>query len=115
MSPAPAGRSSSTAERTRPGADSGLSPGVEQPRDLGPVDDVPPGLEVCGTLVLILEVIGVLPHVDAEQRLVALHVRRVLIRRRVRGQAGAVPDEPRPAAAEALHTAVRDRRLQLRE
>ena len=36
--------------------------------DLGPVDDVPPCLEVGRALVLVLEVVGVLPDVDAEQR-----------------------------------------------
>src|SRR3954468_11626530 len=36
--------------------------------DLVPVDDVPPRLEVVGTLVLVLEVVGVLPDVVAQQR-----------------------------------------------
>src|SRR5947209_16506191 len=80
--------------------------------DLGPVDDVPPGLEVRRTLVLVLEVVGVLPDVDAEQRHVALHEGRVLVRRRVDREAGAVPGEPRPAAAEALDAAVVDRSLE---
>jgi len=48
----------------------------------------------------------VLPDVDAEERHVALEPGRVLVRRRVEGEAGTVPDEPRPAAPEALHAAV---------
>jgi hypothetical protein len=54
----------------------------------------------------------VLPDVDAEQRHVALHDRRVLVRRRVDSEAGAVPHEPGPAAAEALDAAVDDSSLQ---
>src|SRR5262249_26349877 len=80
--------------------------------DLRPVDHVPPRLEVRGPLVLVLEVVRVLPDVDAEQRYVALHVRRILVRRGIAGEACAVPDQPGPAAAEALHTAVVDRALE---
>src|SRR4026209_1215665 len=65
-----------------------------------PVDDVPPRLEVVGTPVLVVEVVGVLPDVDAEDRRLAVHHRRVLVGRGLHGQAGAVPDEPRPAGAE---------------
>src|SRR4051794_34284145 len=36
--------------------------------DLVPVDDVPPRLEVIRALVLVLEVVGVLPDVVAQQR-----------------------------------------------
>jgi hypothetical protein len=55
----------------------------------------------------------VLPDVDAEQRHVVLHQRTVLVRRRVQREAGAVPDEPRPARAEPLDAVVVHRRLQL--
>src|SRR5579884_4531102 len=47
--------------------------------DLGPVDHVPPGLDVVGPAVLVLEVVGVLPHVDAQQRRLALADRVVLV------------------------------------
>jgi len=40
--------------------------------DLVPVHGVPPGLQVIGTLVLILEVIGVLPHVIAQHGVLAV-------------------------------------------
>ena len=39
---------------------------------LVPVDDVPPGREVVGPPVLVVEVVGVLPNVDAEDRRLAL-------------------------------------------
>src|SRR4249920_1589266 len=56
--------------------------GVEARRDGVPVDDVPPCLEVVGPAVLVVEVVGVLPHVDAEERYVTVHDGRVLVRRR---------------------------------
>src|SRR4029077_9572991 len=71
----------------------------EPPFHLGPVDHVPPRLEVGGPLVLVLEVVRVLPDVYSQNREVALHDRRVLVGRGVEGAAYAVPDEPRPAAA----------------
>ena len=41
---------------------------VEAPGDLVPVDDVPPRGEVVRAAVLVVEVVGVLPDVDAEER-----------------------------------------------
>src|SRR5207253_4739296 len=79
---------------------------AEAAGDLVPVDDVPPGGEVVGPPVLVLEVVGVLPHVDPEERRLAVHQRRVLVRGRRDSEAGAVPDEPCPAGAEALHAGV---------
>ncbi len=38
---------------------------LEALADLRPVHGVPPGVDVVGALVLVLEVVGVLPHVDA--------------------------------------------------
>src|SRR5437016_3891657 len=72
-------------------------------------------VDLKGKPVLVLEVVGVLPDVDAENRHVVVQERRVLVRRRVEREAGAVVDEPGPARAEALHTAVVDRLLQLVE
>ena len=71
-------------------------------RDLVPVDDVPPRGEVVGSAVLVVEVVRVLPDVDAEQRHVALHERRVLVRRRVRLQARS---RPRRATSSPSRTA----------
>src|SRR5829696_5258769 len=50
--------------------------------DFLPVDDVPPRLEVVRPAVLVFEIIGVLPHVVAEERALAVHQRRVLVRLR---------------------------------
>ena len=77
-------------------------PALSQSRiDLRPVDDVPPGVDVVGPAVLILEVVRVLPHVDPEQRLLAIHQRVVLVRRALDGELAALVDDPGPAAAEA--------------
>src|SRR5579859_4733195 len=66
-----------------------------------PVDGVEPGRDVVRALVLVLEVVGVLPHVDAEDRGHALHVRAVLVGVALdRELAARVGDQPRPAAAE---------------
>src|SRR5690242_14551805 len=46
----------------------GLRNRLEALGDLVPVNGVPPCLEVVGALVLVLQVVGVLPHVDAQQR-----------------------------------------------
>src|SRR5690606_8199235 len=71
-------------------------------RDGVPVHDVPPRLDVVGTAVLVVQVVGVLPDVEAEDRGVAVHDRRVLVGRRVALQlAAAIDDQPGPAGAEA--------------
>src|SRR5690606_5796665 len=46
--------------------------------DRVPVDHVPPVGDVLGTAVLILEVVGVLPHVQAQDGRLAVHQRAVL-------------------------------------
>src|SRR6478672_3357781 len=74
--------------------------GVETLRDLVPVDHVPPRLEVVRALVLVLEVVGVLPHVDPDQRRLSRGDRRVLVGRARHGELGAVVHQPGPAAAE---------------
>src|SRR3954451_20448742 len=70
--------------------------------DLVPVHDVPPRLEVVRALVLVLEVVGVLPDVDAEQGGLPCGDRRVRVGRARDLEATARPvvDEPGPAAAE---------------
>src|SRR5207248_6185922 len=66
-----------------------------------PVQGVEPGRDVVRALVLVLEVVGVLPHVDAEDRGHAFHVRAVLVRVALdRELAARVGDQPCPAAAE---------------
>src|SRR3954467_8926574 len=74
--------------------------GVEPLRHLVPVDHVPPRLQVVRALVLVLEVVGVLPDVDPDQRRLAGGDRRVLVRGAGDGEPGAIVDEPGPAAPE---------------
>src|SRR5262245_32520304 len=69
--------------------------------DLGSVTDVPPRVDVVRPAVLVLQIVGVLPDVDAEDGLLAVHERAVLIRSAFNGQLAAGVDHPRPAAAEA--------------
>src|SRR5215208_6317361 len=54
--------------------------------DLGPVHDVPPGVDVIGPAVLVFQIVGVLPDVDAEDGLFAFHQRAVLVRGALDGQ-----------------------------
>src|SRR5205085_2682628 len=74
---------------------------LEVLRRLVPVHRIPPGLEVVGPAVLVLQVIGVLPHIDADHGLCAEPDRRVLVRGRDQLQLLVpVDDEPGPAGAE---------------
>src|SRR2546423_1936689 len=69
-----------------------------------PVDGVEPGGDVVRALVLVLEVVGVLPDVHAEDRGHALHVGAVLVRIALdRELAARVGDEPSPSAAELAY------------
>src|SRR4029077_6691526 len=70
--------------------------------DLVPVDDVPEGLDVFGPAVLVLQVVGVLPDVEAEDRGVAADEGRVLVRQAVEHEPLVDADQPRPAAAEVV-------------
>src|SRR5262249_56234653 len=69
--------------------------------DLCPVHDVPPRVDVVGAAVLVLQVIRVLPDVDAEHRRLAVHHRIVLVRRALDGNLAALVHHPRPAPAQA--------------
>ena len=81
----------------------------------GPVDDVPPRVDVVGAAVLVVQVVGVLPDVDAEQRRLAVADRVVLVGGRDDREAGAVVDEPGPAGAEAADAGVLELRLEVVE
>ena len=74
--------------------------------DFVPVDGVPPGREIFGTAVVVLQVVGVLPDVVAEDGVVALGDGIVLIRRGhdVNGTVG-LAGEPDPSAAELFDAA----------
>src|SRR3954462_13019839 len=76
-------------------------PSAEPRRDLAPVDHIPPGPDVIRPAVLILEVVGVLPDVESQDRLLAFHERVVLVRRARDRKLAAVRDEPGPARSEA--------------
>src|SRR5215467_6924497 len=85
----------------------GLNPGIllaESFVHRVPVDRVEPRGDVVRPLVLVLQVVSVLPHVDAEDRRHAVHVRAVLVRVALdRKLAALVRDQPGPAAAELAH------------
>src|SRR5437763_3446381 len=67
-----------------------------------PIDHVPPRADVVGAAVLVLQVVGVLPDVEAKHREFSLHQRAVLIRGGINVQlARMVLHQPRPARAEA--------------
>src|SRR6186713_2404564 len=68
---------------------------------LGPVHDAPPRADVVGPAVLILQVVRVLPDVDAEHGGLAFHQRVVLVRRAGDRELAPVLEQPHPAAAEA--------------
>ena len=59
----------------------GSAGGGEARGDDVPVDDVPPRVDVVGAAVLVEQVVGVLPDVDAQQRRLALRDRVVLVGR----------------------------------
>src|SRR6185437_10519903 len=80
-----------------------------------PVDDVPPRVDVVGASVLVAQVVGVFPGVEAKKGRVPLHERRILIRRGCNRQPGAIVDKPRPAAAEALQPGISQLVLELRK
>src|SRR3984893_1843104 len=69
--------------------------------DLVPVHHIPPGADVVGAPVLILEVVRVLPDVDPEHGLLSFHQRAVLIGRAFNHQLPTLIDDPRPSAAKA--------------
>src|SRR5919198_5986758 len=80
--------------------------------DLAPVDGVPPRVDVVGAPVLVLQVVGVLPDVDADERGLALGDWVVLVGRADDRQSGPVVDEPRPAGAELVDAGLLELRLE---
>src|SRR5689334_5219791 len=74
---------------------------VVTPAHFLPVHRVPPRLEVIRAAVLVLEIVGMLPHVVAEDRgRLAVHERIVLIRRARDRELTTLVDEPHPPRAE---------------
>ena len=79
--------------------------------DVVPVHDLPPGVEVVGALVLVVEVVGVFPHVAAEDGRAldggGVHQRVVLVRGAGDGEfAVFTDDQPGPAGAELFDAGV---------
>src|SRR5690606_39998731 len=69
--------------------------------DLIPVYHIPPGRDIVSPEVLVLQIIGVLPNVDAENRRLPLRKRRVLVSRGRDGKVAVlINDQPAPAAPE---------------
>src|SRR6516164_2269968 len=96
------------------GPPSAAGGGVELVR-VPPVDHVPPRLDVVGAAVLVLEVVGVLPHVEPEHRPPAFHDRVVLVRSRLDRKLAVLERQPRPARAEAAGPGGGELDLELRE
>src|SRR6267378_2085666 len=66
-----------------------------------PVHRVPPCPEVVGAAILIGEIIGVLPHIVAEQGMLAVHHRTVLVRKGLERQSAVLRDRDKgPARTE---------------
>src|ERR1700686_575511 len=79
---------------------SGLGRNVALPDSL-PVQNVPPRLEIVGAAVLIVEIIGVLPHIAAEQGMLAVHHWTVLVRTGLERQSAVLVDRDKgPARTE---------------
>ncbi|ENH91544.1 phosphomannomutase [Pseudomonas aeruginosa VRFPA02] len=82
-------------------------------RDLPPVDHVVESADVFRAAVLVLQVIGVLPYVQAEDRRIAVHQRAVLVAAALHQQAALGSHaEPGPAAAEAGQRSLGERILE---
>ena len=50
---------------------------------LTPVYDIPESADIIRAPVLVMEIVGMLPYVDAEDRRIAFHIRTVLIGRAI--------------------------------
>src|SRR5439155_4420710 len=82
---------------------------AEPLRDHIPIDGVPPGIEVVGPPVLILQIVSVLPHIYTEDRRQPLQVGAVLVRGADHLELAVLSHhQPGPAAAEAFDAGVVD-------
>src|SRR6202012_386700 len=69
--------------------------------DFLPVHNAPPRADVIGSPVLILQIVGVLPHVETHHRDFPFHKRAVLVGRRGDFELSAAVQKPGPARTEA--------------
>src|SRR5438876_8794895 len=84
--------------------------------NLIPVDHVPPGIEVLGTAVLVLEIVGVFPDIIAHDREQSIRQRAVLVSRgHNREFAALVKDQPCPARTKAFNARIIEGGLELVE
>src|SRR4029453_666979 len=81
----------------RPAGRTTLLRALQVLRDLVPVNDVPPRFQVVRAAVLIVEVVRVLPDVDAEDRRLPIHERAVLVGGTQDLELALRSDEPGPA------------------
>src|SRR5579859_5244974 len=78
-----------------------------------PVDNIPPSGEIIRATILIFEVVGMFPHIVAENREVAVRERIILVGSASDGQiAGLVEDQPSPTRAKAFHASIVERSLE---
>src|SRR5258708_38489381 len=80
-----------------------------------PVDRVPPSLDVVGTEILILQIVGMFPDVQSDHGLSGKKICGVLIRRGIDGQLAFSYQQPGPAGAKAPQPGGRKFRLKFRE
>src|ERR1700680_3268883 len=89
---------------------------LEAAGTLVPVDHVPPGREIVGAAVLVLEIVGMLPHIITHDGIQAVHQRAVLVGSGYdRELAALVEHEPCPAGAETLDARIVEGGLELVE
>src|SRR4051794_2293440 len=70
--------------------------------NLVPVDDIPPSVEIIRATILILEIVGMLPHIIAQNRNIVLYQGTVLVSGGNDFKfATLVEDEPGPTRTEA--------------
>src|SRR5208282_527745 len=68
-----------------------------------PVHHIPPRTDVISPPILVLQVVGVLPNVEPQNRDFAFHNRAVLVGGRVDVKLAALGNEPSPSRAKAAH------------
>src|SRR5262245_17354353 len=87
---------------------------LEVGRSPVPIHNVPPNVDVVGALGLMLQIVGVFPHVNADDTLGPLHVRAVLVGRAEDRKLLVLANaKPCPAGAEAAETRRLDGSLHL--
>src|ERR1700741_344073 len=76
--------------------------------DVVPIHHAPECFDILRTAVLMLQVVGMFPNIDAEQRHLMLRYRAVLVRARGDFELFPIQDQPTPAAAENFRGGFRE-------